>query len=158
MTEGNAMNINEKIAARRKEVEQERQQALALEVARRKAEHEAQQEVIRLAKLESAAAATTVKKAIEMPGYMVSPKQEPWPDVSIERALINESLERVTKRELFTFFMGIAASLFNIFRGEMGRTIFFGVISLIYIAYVVKKHRDSIISLAKDAAVEDSGA
>ncbi len=150
------MNINEKIAARRREVELERQQAVAAEISRKKAEHEAQQEAIRLAKLEVATSIVENQKPIEMPGYMVSTSVDPLTDVSIEEKLINESLERVTKRELFIFLMLMVLSVFNILRGEIGRTLIFGIIALIYIAYVLKKHWDEII-LMENVISDDHG-
>lgn len=150
------MNINDKIAARRKEVELERQQVAAAELVRQRAEHEAQQEGIRIAKLEAAAVAVKSQKPIEMPSYMISARMEPLPSRSTEMALLNESLELVTKSELFIFLMLVAISIFNIVRVEMGRTLFFGIIALIYIAYVLKKHRDEIMVMGKKILEEES--
>lgn len=148
------MNINDKIAARRKEVELERQQVAAAELVRQRAEHEAQQEAMRIAKLEAAAAAVKSQKPIEMPSYMISGHMDPLPSRSTEIALLNESLELVTKSELFIFLMLVAISIFNIVRVEMGRTLFFGIMALIYIAYVLKKHRDEIVVMGKKISEE----
>lgn len=150
------MNINDKIAARRKEVELERQQVAAAELVRQRAEHEAKQEGIRIAKLEAAAVAVKSQKPIEMPGYMISGRMDPLPSRSTEMALLNESLELVTKSELFIFLMLVVISIFNIVRVEMGRTLFFGVMALIYIAYVLKKHRDEIVVMGKKISEEAS--
>ena len=52
--------------------------------------------------------------------------------------------------------MLVAISIFNIVRVEMGRTLFFGVMALIYIAYVLKKHRDEIVVMGKKISEEAS--
>lgn len=186
------MNINDKIAARRREVELERQkvaaaelarqkvehevqQAAAAEIARQKVEHEAQQDAVRIAELKVAPATAKKQKVIEMPSYMISPiggpllgraaeedrlmtsvAAEPWSSRSKEVILINNSLERVTKRELFIFLMLVAISALSLFRVEMGRTLFFGIMALIYIAYVLKKHRDEIVVMGKKISEEAS--
>lgn len=139
------MDLNDKVAARRREIEEANRKEVEAEQQRQRAELHRQQQAARMAKQQEA-----VVKAQEDAKAAAKQFKPATPiktvDIDGETELINDSIGLITKRQ-WALFLGLAFwALFNVYNADWIRVIVFAVLAIGYISYLIDKHRKTIVA------------
>jgi len=135
------MDLNDKIAARRREIEEAKRKEVEAEQQRQRAELHRQQQAARQAKQQEAEVKAQAKAEQFKPATPTKTV-----DIDGETELINESIGLVTKRQ-WALFLGLAFwALFNVYNADWIRVIVFAVLAIGYISYLIDKHRKTIVA------------
>lgn len=134
------MELNDKIAARRREIEEARQKEVEAE-QRQRAELHRQQQAARQARQQEAEVKAQAKADVFKPATPTKTV-----DIDGETELINESIGLITKRQ-WALFLGLAFwALFNVYNADWIRVIVFAVLAIGYISYLIDKHRKTLVA------------
>lgn len=132
------MDLNDKIAARRREIEEAKRKEVEAEQRLQKAELHRQQQAARMAKQQEAVLkAQAEAKAAENRFKPATPIKTI--DIEGDTALFNESLGMVTIKQWALFIAGAFWGVFNLFNGDWIRAIVFCGAALFYISYRIEK-------------------
>ncbi len=141
------MDLNDKIAARRREVERERLRVAAEEAARKKLEEEQRLEALRLAReQEVIAAAANVQESLAQRGYVSAEMGKGVSDIDKEKAVFVEAIELITRVELGFLLAGTVLCVMCLLTQELGAAMLFAILTLTYLFLVYAQHRYTIVS------------
>lgn len=142
------MDLNDKIAARRREVERERLRVAAEEaVLRKKLEEEQRLEALRLAReQEVIAAAANVQESLAQRGYVSAEMGKGVSDIDKEKAVFVEAIELITRVELGFLLAGTVLCVMCLLTQELGAAMLFAILTLTYLFLVYAQHRYTIVS------------
>lgn len=135
------MDLNDKIAARRREIDEAKRKEVEAEQQRQRAELHRQQQAARMARQQEAEVKAQAKADVFKPATPIKTV-----DIDGETELINESIGLITKRQ-WALFLGLAFwALFNVYNADWIRVIVFAVLAIGYISYLIDKHRKTLVA------------